>query len=70
MQAKTPQPNELAGKLKFIAPHVVRATADGVDFVLVPGETYENLPASDYLYSLWKQGYFEEVKQVGKGKRN
>jgi hypothetical protein len=66
MEAKTPQPNELASKLKYVAPTILRATVEGVDYVFVPGQDYENLPANHYLFSLWKQGYFEEVKAVGK----
>jgi hypothetical protein len=66
MEAKTPQPNELASKLKYVGPHVLRATVEGVDYVFVNGSEYDNLPASNYLLSLWKQGLFEEVKVTGK----
>jgi hypothetical protein len=49
MEAKTPQPNELASKLKYVAPTILRATVEGVDYVFVPGQDYENLPANHFL---------------------
>lgn len=60
MKKKPHNPNELASKLKFVGP-VTRCTVDGVDFVFVANEVYENLPQNAYLFSLWKQGYFVEV---------
>ena len=68
MDTKPHVPNELASKLKFVAQYPIRCSVEGQDFAFVPGTEYENLPASDYLYSLWKQGMFEEVKPVKKVK--
>lgn len=50
-------------KIKFIGKTPIRATTNGVDVVLIPGEYYENkIPAeSDYIKSLVAQGFFEEV---------
>lgn len=62
MTAKKAKTNDLAGKLEYTGQHVLRVTADGKDFVFVPGTEYENLPESEYLVSLLKQGYFKPVK--------
>lgn len=64
------QPHNLTSSLpnlKFVSPDVLRTTVEGKDFCFVPGTEYGNLPNCDYLFSLWKQGFFEEVKPVDKG---
>lgn len=69
METETPQlPSayELASKLRYKGETVIRHTVDGVDFVFVPGSEHDNLPADEYLFSLWKQGYFEELPQTKK----
>jgi hypothetical protein len=61
MITKTLKNNELAGKLKYTGKNVIRTTAEGRDFVFVPGAEYENLPNVPYFYALLKQGYFVPV---------
>lgn len=64
METEPIKPFELVNKLRFIGPTVLRVTVSGTDFTFVPGETYENLPPSEYLFALWKQDYFRENELV------
>ena len=63
---KNQNTNELTSKYKFLGPNVIRVTIKDQDFTFVPGESYEKLPESDYVFALYKQGYFEEVSTVQK----
>lgn len=62
MKKKPHFPNELDGKFKYVGDTVLRATIEGVDLCFIPGDEYENLPSSDYLYALIKQGFLKEIE--------
>lgn len=62
MKAKQTQSNDLAGKFKFTGSQVLRVTEGNKDLVFVPGETYDDLPNTDYINSLVKQAFLEPVK--------
>jgi hypothetical protein len=70
MESKPHTTNELAKKMRFVGPDVLRVSVSGVDLVLVPGTEYDDLPADDYLFSIWKQGYFLEIPVEKKGPKS
>ena len=61
MAETTKSPFELPKKLRFKHAQFLRADVDGKEIVFEPENIYSDLPASEYLFSLFKQGFFEEV---------
>lgn len=67
MKSNPTESRDLAGKFTYKGPHVQRVTVSGgVDLVLVPGNEYENLPADEYLFVLFKIGHLEPVAKSKK----
>lgn len=61
MDATEKTPFELPKKLRFKHDQVLRHTVGDKDFTFEPNKVYTDLPANDYLFSIWKQGFFEEI---------
>lgn len=66
MDVQEKSPFELPKKLRFKHDQVLRHTVGDKDFTFEPKKVYTDLPANDYLFSLWKQGFFEEVQPRNK----
>lgn len=61
MKTKQTNPFDLAGRYKFTGTSVTRVEIDNMEYCFVPGDEYEKLPPSEYLFALHAQGLFELV---------